>query len=325
MISYEEFYQSLKDAMLEPEMALEYGDKLRFLDKGYHPAGWMKDELNLVRSINTKRFNDTSDVLQGDFLIVKPTLEMQVRLSVLELYGQYCTGGMPAVRAAVRKALHFRVEGQEGLRDLYDYKKVRDRLYVRALNYGMNSAKMEGAVVRQAGVDIYLVLYMMISQTPGNVNWTKVPAKCVESWGMTEQEAIDRTLEDCSVRQPARLYLNFSDINSKDPEIGKFMDRDVRIGSMRSAALTTYASSLNGAVAIFYPGVMQRLAEIVGGSYFVSFTSIHEVMIHGKGFRNVQQVVNALRRTNRAFNTDDKLTDYVHWYDAEKKALGTVV
>ena len=36
----------------------------------------------------------------------------------------------------------------------------------------------------------------------------------------------------------------------------------------------------NGAVAVFLPGVAERLAYLLDSDFYMVFTSIHEVMIH---------------------------------------------
>lgn len=42
----------------------------------------------------------------------------------------------------------------------------------------------------------------------------------------------------------------------------------------------------NGAVAVFLPGVAERLAALLESDFYMVFTSIHEVMIHND--RNVE-------------------------------------
>lgn len=44
--------------------------------------------------------------------------------------------------------------------------------------------------------------------------------------------------------------------------------------------LVTTTGRVNGAVAFFYPGVKDILAEKMGGDYYVAFPSVHEAIIH---------------------------------------------
>ncbi len=62
---------------------------------------------------------------------------------------------------------------------------------------------------------------------------------------------------------------------------GAFMAFDISLKDKSIIAPTiTTVKKKNGAIAMFYPGVLEKLAEICGGSYYVSFTSIHDVRIH---------------------------------------------
>lgn len=63
----------------------------------------------------------------------------------------------------------------------------------------------------------------------------------------------------------------------------------------------TNQSGLNGAAALFYPGMMEQAAEHFGGDFFVLPSSTHEViMIPNDGtanFRDLEQMVRDINRT----------------------------
>ncbi len=54
-----------------------------------------------------------------------------------------------------------------------------------------------------------------------------------------------------------------------------------------------------GAVAVFYPGVAGRLADLFESDFFVTFPSPHEARIHGTRFNDVHQVHDAITEWNR--------------------------
>lgn len=39
----------------------------------------------------------------------------------------------------------------------------------------------------------------------------------------------------------------------------------------------------NGAIAVFLPGVAEKISELLDSDFYMVFTSIHEVMIHSTG------------------------------------------
>lgn len=73
---------------------------------------------------------------------------------------------------------------------------------------------------------------------------------------------------------------------------------------------------------MFYPGVQEKISEICGGSYYVSFTSIDDVRIHPKGTLQPRQILQLLKDVNKGFNKpEDILSRKLFFYNHEKKML----
>ena len=85
------------------------------------------------------------------------------------------------------------------------------------------------------------------------------------------------------------------------------------IGNCLSTSVRT-----NGAVAVFLPGVAQRLGKLIGGSFYMVFTSIHEVMIHSEDSADPRKLKEVLAETvEETTPEEDFLTYYVYHYNAE--------
>lgn len=85
------------------------------------------------------------------------------------------------------------------------------------------------------------------------------------------------------------------------------------IGNCLSTATRT-----NGAVAVFLPGVAQRLSDLLDGGFYMVFTSIHEVMIHSEKTADPKDLKRVLADTVRDTTPDeDFLTYYVYHYNRE--------
>lgn len=68
--------------------------------------------------------------------------------------------------------------------------------------------------------------------------------------------------------------------------------------------------------------IVEKLAEICGGSYYVSFTSIHDVRIHPVSTVQPRRVLRSLKDVNKMFNqASDVLSRQIFVYDNEKKEL----
>lgn len=83
----------------------------------------------------------------------------------------------------------------------------------------------------------------------------------------------------------------------------------------------TTTKKTNGAIALFYPGVKEKLAELFGESYYVAFTSINDVRIHHKDTISPLSVLRRLKDVNSAFPKEELLSRKVYYYDKDKKTF----
>ena len=89
-------------------------------------------------------------------------------------------------------------------------------------------------------------------------------------------------------------------------------------GPLGNCLSTTIRS--NGAVAVFLPGVAERLSELLEGDFYAVFTSVHEVMIHSVVESNEMDLKATLLDTlEEATPEADVLTKKVYRYDKESK------
>lgn len=78
-----------------------------------------------------------------------------------------------------------------------------------------------------------------------------------------------------------------------------------------------------GAVALFYPGVQERLARIMGGNYYAIPSSVHEFIILPESDRYGESALaQMLYEVNRdVVEPEEVLTDTLYYYDAELEVL----
>jgi hypothetical protein len=88
--------------------------------------------------------------------------------------------------------------------------------------------------------------------------------------------------------------------------------------------VVTTTKQRNGAIAMFYPGVKEKLAELFGGNYYVAFTSVDDARIHAKGTISPIDILSRLKDVNDHFPKEDILSRKVFFYDAAKKVFDTL-
>ena len=79
--------------------------------------------------------------------------------------------------------------------------------------------------------------------------------------------------------------------------------------------------SVNGAVAFFYPGVKDILAEKMGGDYYVAFPSVHEAIIHPVHCINVREIRTSVQRINAVYGDGEMLSDRIFCYHKNRRLL----
>ncbi|MDO4272681.1 MAG: DUF5688 family protein [Eubacteriales bacterium] len=211
-------------------------------------------------------------------------------------------------------------------RNLSDYHKVKGDLFIRLLNADRNREELKYAVFQTVG-DIALVLYLKVSEEDGCVTSIKIRDEYVEKWGISQERAIEEALLNTYFLSPPRIYqwekLFF------DPEYGgeNFMDivsgYEINKEAVGNCLSTTKRT--NGAVAVFLPGVAERLAKLIGSGFYLVFTSIHEVMIHNDKKVAPEDLVGVLKDTlKEATPEEDYLTSRIYHYNSDRKEFTCV-
>ena len=93
---------------------------------------------------------------------------------------------------------------------------------------------------------------------------------------------------------------------------------------MPMLVLTNGQSSF-GASLIIHPDIREKIAECMGGDYYVLPSSVHEVIIvpadgsAGLSVRELNDIVRQINETQVA--PEEQLSDKVQYYDSRKKML----
>lgn len=204
-----------------------------------------------------------------------------------------------------------------------DVEEIKERLIVRPLNLLNVKGHFENTpfLYRRAGTDMILAVYIVINDDKENglLQTGVLPLEIIENWDEDEDEIFTLALENTQNYTPARLYTNIFDIEHTPELEANFMADEFPENIIRKdgTLLVTTNRKTNGAIAMFYPGVKERLADLLDGNYYVAFTSIHEAMIHREGTIDPVSVRRNVRETNRIFGPDETLTNEVWFFNKE--------
>lgn len=302
---------------------------LRMYAHGF--VGETPEEVKFVRETNGKYGHSSSDSLVGDYLILQIPQQgksfSQCRFKLTNLYNEFLHGGWLRIWQIVDDNLHEATAVDVDIfTSLDDYDAVKSRLIV-CLRHRSKIADKKQGIICEEHDDFAKVVYVIVHDAGvRNRLITPLPRQATTSWGMSDEEILSTALQNSAIVSPPRLYTCVKDILSDDLSVGAFIEPTSVIGPIPAgpvAATVTTVTQEDGAVALFYPGVKERISALVGGNFFVSFTGKDEGRIHRVGSISPRVMKRALADTNLEFPTS-KLTDNLYYYDSRRKTFQKV-
>ena len=262
----------------------------------------------------------------GDRLLLKNRQKEGVyevcALYVRDLYDEFQNGwSMENIIEEILKRLDTisRSECFEKSKNLEDYEKVKEDLFIRLLNVVKHRDELQNAIFRTVG-DIALVLYARMGELDGCSTSIKIKQHMLQKWEKDEQTVFNDALLNTYFISPPRIYCWEKLIYNMSYEGENFMNLlfDLPLKKDTFGNCLSTSTRTNGAVAVFLPGVAQRLGYLLGGGFYMVFTSVHEVMIHSEENTDPRKLKEVLAETiEETTPEEDFLTYYVYHYDPE--------
>lgn len=293
-MTYEEFINRLKNASHK-----DFGypeENIEFFSEGYQ--SFEPQAVQFIRDANRTYTGKDSSILQIDLLILKTEILKEVyqfqRIDTKALYEIAQKEGFEKAISRIPGYKRGTAAGKTAIEHIKarasgNYAEIRDQLIVRPLNYDLHIGELKKAVYRRIG-DVTLVLYQIMDDSdPKNFQTSKIQKPEIDRWGMTgrEEEILDAALANTARLYPAVVY----DQKKRDEEDflkGSFTREDISFPKNR-IMLTTHLP-INGAVTLFYPGVLPKMLKIMGGPFLAVFMNTTDVMIVDRNYAMLESL-----------------------------------
>lgn len=238
-------------------------------------------------------------------------------------YERYLSEGWQAVLPELAAVINREGERSGGLPAENDtYLQHRGNLILRPISYALRLEELSDGIFWRLG-DIALALYLLVYDDPDNLLSLKLGRNFTERWRKRDSVLLTGALLNCVSRMPPRLYPGQDLLSFYDDQGGVFMKGEKGVRTMISPQdhrqgvigyrLTT-TRRINGAIAIFYPGVKERLAKLLQGDYYVGFTSVNEAVIHPVRDKRLTDMKAAIFHNNAVLDRANFLTNKVYRY-----------
>lgn len=200
-----------------------------------------------------------------------------------------------------------------------DYEAAKDRLFIRVTNKETNADVLAGMPHKEVE-DLAITYHVLVNHDQNGIASAPVTDDLLRHYGVTAEQLHEDAIANSQRMLPAQLdSMQNMLFGMMTPEASDTLRDEPYPGS--TMLVLTNNVQLNGAAALFYPGVMDQAAERLGGNFIVLPSSTHEViMIPADGmtdFRSLEQMVKDINRSQVA--PEERLSDHVYHYDAQER------
>lgn len=203
--------------------------------------------------------------------------------------------------------------------DILDPEKIKDRVTFSVIG-AKNNISMLQDMPHRIKDDMAMVYRIIVNQVNQEVGSVKISDQLAESLNLNEKDLYNMAMENTPKLFPAQFQSMFDVLKKMMPEMAEMMEPNIFEDSMY---VLSNEQNIDGASALFYPGVQEEIYKHMGKEYYVLPSSIHETIIVPKNASmNATELKNMVMEINgKEVSPDEVLTDSVYEYDARSKTL----
>lgn len=243
--------------------------------------------------------------------------------------------------AEMREA--YDVEQKLPVDKLMNFEEVKDVIVFRVVGVEANQDRLK-YIPHRIENDMALIYQIMMQKGEDGLATTQISNAMMKQMGANETMLHAVAMENTPREFPATFqsmdtvmrevlrqdFMGFNlDEITEDDGMKEFLEYllDESMTEIEQEHLPMYVltneNKLNGAAALFYPDMQEKIAEQMGGDYFVLPSSVHETLVvPDDGILNYQELKDMVNEVNGTqVAPDEVLTGEVYSYDKESRQL----
>ena len=215
---------------------------------------------------------------------------------------------------------------------LTDFEKAKELLFIRVSSADKNADYLKN-VPHTIVEDMAITYHLKMNVDENGVASAVVTHDNLRMYGVSVEELHQVAVENSEKLFPAytfdlneRMRQNFIDDMKRDgmPDemIEEFLKEFPEPGE-HAMTVVTNDVGVNGAAVVFYPGMLEKMAEINGGDVFILPSSVHEmIIVPDKGNFTPEYLTNTVADINATqVEPWDRLTNEAYHYDPIDKVF----
>lgn len=232
----------------------------------------VKEEVQEDFLVSVYKARKNNGVIRTGLMIEEKGINVSPTIYLEEYYEQYQCGNSLDYIASDIVSLYSRIRFQkpwksEGFRR---YEDVEEKIVFRLINRNANEEMLK-TVPYVPYLDLAIVFYVLLEMDPCGTASMLIQNIHLSLWGITKEELYGTAM----VRTPELLP---SDFRSMESVIEELADQPQPPKKGEMYVLSNQIRSF-GAAVILYPGRLKRVAALLGESYYILPSSVHEVII----------------------------------------------
>ena len=205
-----------------------------------------------------------------------------------------------------------------------DYGKAKEHLFIRVSNADKNQETLSN-VPHTRVEDLAITYHISLGFEKNGISSAIVDNEMMRAFGVSKDELHQDAIENSPKLLPVKVEplwrvmknmveeLQAADVTEEDNDL--LQDEAIPF------TIVTNEQKINGASAIFYPGVMDQIGRLLKGNYFILPSSIHEMLIlPDNGMITSSELKSWVVEANCCtVLPEEKLADEVYHYDYVEK------
>ena len=272
-----------------------------------------------------------------------PVLDISPVIYIDSLYEAYRTGSLGLNDIAsiiVSEYFKYLEPPFKNLPDILDFKTARKRLAFRVVNTELN-AELLSSVPHMDILDLSLIFYYLVNDDSGSLSYCTITDHLINRWNLSLEKLYHISVKNAAKLLPLSLssldeaICRIIDPNTADSQAagqggsasgsasGCNCDSDPDSETVQTkkpwgaaAFVLTNTAGTHGSAVIFYKGVPEKCFELIGESYFILPSSIHElILVRESMVRDPMELTKIVRSVNlNSVSRNEFLSDSVYHY-----------
>mgnify|MGYP000043152915 CR=1 FL=1 len=220
---------------------------------------------------------------------------------------------------------------QFDLNSITEYENVKDKLFIRVSSAERNEEILQ-KIPHQRKEDLAITYHLAINVNDVGRGSTTITNDILKHYGISEEQLHADAMKNSPKIMPLHVDAMKNVIKQIIGGDNKLLMQDKGFKDMEEVIseglkegepmfVITNQQTMDGASAIFYPGVMKQLGECFQGDFFILPSSIHEtIVLPDKGdfdYLSLKSIVQEIN-SNQVLK-EEQLTSDVYHYDAKQR------